>query len=624
MARKAHRLPKGICLGGWLYRMTNHLAANQMRADRRRSKREILSTEIMKINDDRLSREILEELDEALLAIPAKSREIVVMRFFEGCGYRGIAGQFGISEEAARKRVTRSLDALRGILTKRGLKISTPALATGLGILSSDSLSAASQQQIITAAIAAPVAKAGLGMTLAAFLMGAATVSVIGMGVRHFSEPPSAETGSGEQSIARSTRSTASPEQHLLSGEMCKPDLIAEIQKLGEGPKHSLADLTLEILLRQISNEQIPDFVSESMEQLSPEARELCYKKLFLRWAETDPGAANLTAMRLNVGPRSKMNTWLYRSIAGNWARREPEAMSRWLLENWDEIASYQLQEFGTSTIHNFTNSAIDAFESERGIDEALKQLTAFPEDAQLSALKNLTGKVLRKMHESSGPALYQLLKQRSQTPEYRELVRTFFLNWAGKDAEGMLAALDTETPKDKFRAYLNLFGDIQSNGPLVRGAGGELTSAISYRNAFASLAGREELAYRSGLKAGLSETAVWEEIAKTYREIPSVGSFLNLLAETRDHPDLELLREKMGEYSAYLMPAEKLHSPARQLNAAIWNASLLNDEATKRELCGELFEKYLSLDEKEAREFAAAPHLPEDLKSLFQSKLPK
>ena len=272
LARKAHRLPTGICLGGWLYRMTNHLAANQMRADRRRSKREILSTEIMKINDDLLSREILEELDEALLAIPAKSREIVVMRFFEGCGYRGIAGQFGISEEAARKRVTRSLDALRGILTKRGLKISTPALATGLGILSSDSLSAASQQQIITASIAAPVAKAGLGMTLAAFLMGSASVSVIGMGVRHFADQPSATIKSEEYSIARSTRSNVSPEQNLFSGEMGTPDLIAEIQKLSGGPKHSLSDLTLEVLLRQISNEQIPDFVSESMEQLSPEA----------------------------------------------------------------------------------------------------------------------------------------------------------------------------------------------------------------------------------------------------------------------------------------------------------------------------------------------------------------
>lgn len=59
---------------------------------------------MMKDDESGLPKEVAEELDEALLSLAGKSREMIVMRFFEGAGYGKVAGQFGLTEEAARKR----------------------------------------------------------------------------------------------------------------------------------------------------------------------------------------------------------------------------------------------------------------------------------------------------------------------------------------------------------------------------------------------------------------------------------------------------------------------------------------------------------------------------------------
>jgi hypothetical protein len=76
--------------------------------------------EMMKDDESGLPKEVAEELDEALLSLAGKSREMIVMRFFEGAGYGKVAGQFGLTEEAARKRMTRALDKLRDVLLNRG------------------------------------------------------------------------------------------------------------------------------------------------------------------------------------------------------------------------------------------------------------------------------------------------------------------------------------------------------------------------------------------------------------------------------------------------------------------------------------------------------------------------
>ena len=80
--------------------------------------------------------EVVEELDKALCSLPKTSREILVMRYFEAADYRMIAKQFGLTDEAASKRIARSLEKLRDFFAKRGLGVSSVTLAAGLSAFS--------------------------------------------------------------------------------------------------------------------------------------------------------------------------------------------------------------------------------------------------------------------------------------------------------------------------------------------------------------------------------------------------------------------------------------------------------------------------------------------------------
>jgi RNA polymerase sigma factor (sigma-70 family) len=131
LARKAHRLPQGVVLAGWLHRHTCFTAATAVRAERRRRLREQAAMELQELNETASSWEsIAPHLDECLNQLSAADREALVLRFLKSADFRTVGARLGINEDAAQKRVSRALEKLRRILTRRGMNFTAGALTT--------------------------------------------------------------------------------------------------------------------------------------------------------------------------------------------------------------------------------------------------------------------------------------------------------------------------------------------------------------------------------------------------------------------------------------------------------------------------------------------------------------
>lgn len=142
LARKAGALRKEVVLSGWLYRYASYFAARTMRTELRRRARE---QEAVAMNETNAATEGVWEhlapfLDEAMRNLSARDRDAILLRYFEGKELRAVGEKLGISEEAARKRVTRALDKCRGYFSRRGLGLSASALAA---LIAAHSVSAA-------------------------------------------------------------------------------------------------------------------------------------------------------------------------------------------------------------------------------------------------------------------------------------------------------------------------------------------------------------------------------------------------------------------------------------------------------------------------------------------------
>ena len=74
------------------------------------------------------SAELLEHLQTAIAELPEALREAVSLRYLAGLDNQGVAVALGLEPGAARVRIHRAVDALRGRFAKRGLALSVVAL----------------------------------------------------------------------------------------------------------------------------------------------------------------------------------------------------------------------------------------------------------------------------------------------------------------------------------------------------------------------------------------------------------------------------------------------------------------------------------------------------------------
>jgi len=135
LARKADALQNHAALGGWLYRHTCFTASKALRSERRRTGREQEVFAMQSIDDsgeEAIWRAMQPLLDEGLESLGEKDRDAVVMRFLERHPFRAVGAALNTTEDAARVRVDRALEKLRGFFLRRGVTLSIAALSSVL------------------------------------------------------------------------------------------------------------------------------------------------------------------------------------------------------------------------------------------------------------------------------------------------------------------------------------------------------------------------------------------------------------------------------------------------------------------------------------------------------------
>lgn len=157
LARKAPVLSRRASITGWLYTSSRFAAAKMTRGEQRRHERE---ERFMRESTAAASEpdwdKLRPVLDEAMHQLNEKDREAVLLRYFENRPFAEIGARSGLNENAARMRVERALEKLRGRLAKRGV-VTTAALASVISANAVQGAPAALSAALTNASLAASV-----------------------------------------------------------------------------------------------------------------------------------------------------------------------------------------------------------------------------------------------------------------------------------------------------------------------------------------------------------------------------------------------------------------------------------------------------------------------------------
>ena len=195
LARKAVGLVDLPSLAGWLYRATCFTAAKTLRTERRRRHHEQEAATMNQDNatEDEIWERLSPMLDDALKQLEEQDRLAVLLRFFQKKPMREVGETLGVSEAAAKMRVSRAVERLREFFSKRGVAVGASGLAAVLSanvvqaapiglsaaISTGAALSGAAIHQAGTIGLTKTLAMATLQKTLVA----ATIVAAVGTGI---------------------------------------------------------------------------------------------------------------------------------------------------------------------------------------------------------------------------------------------------------------------------------------------------------------------------------------------------------------------------------------------------------------------------------------------------------
>jgi RNA polymerase sigma factor (sigma-70 family) len=169
LARKAASIRAKTILPGWLYRTTRFTAANVLRTESNRQRREQeaqMQSTIGNDPADRVWHELLPMLDEAMNRLGQTDRNALLLRYFENRSLREVGAALGTNEESARKRVARGLEKLHAFFSKRGVSSTTAIIAGAISANSVQAVPAELAKSVTALAVAKGTAASGSTLTL--------------------------------------------------------------------------------------------------------------------------------------------------------------------------------------------------------------------------------------------------------------------------------------------------------------------------------------------------------------------------------------------------------------------------------------------------------------------------
>jgi RNA polymerase sigma factor (sigma-70 family) len=167
VARQAKRLSRHPALVGWLYTTTRLMALRMNRTEQRRQAREqeanmmnqLLHDDTPPVDWNRL-RPVIED---AMHELDDGDRHAVLLRYFQNKTLNEVGAALNLTENAARMRVDRALDKLRGKLARHGITTTAAALAT---VVAANAVQAAPAGLVATISAAAVAGSAAQASTL--------------------------------------------------------------------------------------------------------------------------------------------------------------------------------------------------------------------------------------------------------------------------------------------------------------------------------------------------------------------------------------------------------------------------------------------------------------------------
>ncbi len=274
-ARQAKGLARHPALLGWLYTATRLIALRANRTEQRRKAREQEAQTMNELlNDDAASSDwdqLRPVIEDAMHELDEKDRHAVLLRYFQNKTLNQVGATLNLSENAARMRVDRALDKLRGILTRRGITTTGAALAAAVSANAVQAAPAGFAATVSGAAIAASAVQAStlitatqtIAMTtLQKTVVFAALAAALGTGIytahrsaqlkaeiqtlRQEQEPLKAQLQQFEQERSRASKQVAAliEENASLRSNRTESELLKLRGEVGVLRKHASSNQT--------------------------------------------------------------------------------------------------------------------------------------------------------------------------------------------------------------------------------------------------------------------------------------------------------------------------------------------------------------------------------------------